>query len=200
MGPISGKRARMAEETLPCSRGRTLKVSMALATLGLVIFLSASISCVVSGTVSSCGIDGWIGSDSAFSPLGQQLLDLGDDLLDAAHVGVDAERPPEVGERALRLVHPEVDLPVAGERPEVGRVPLHDLVAVVEGLLVLPQQEVDGGAPVPALPDVRLAVDDPGEGLHRARAVAAIHLLDAGLHQPVDLLVAGAGPHLPDRV
>jgi hypothetical protein len=43
----------MAEETLPCSRGRTLKVSMALATLGLVIFLSASTSWVVSGTVSS---------------------------------------------------------------------------------------------------------------------------------------------------
>ena len=34
----------------------------------------------------------------------------------------------------------------------------------------------------------------------RARAVALIHLLHAGLHQPVDLLVARAAPHLPDRV
>ena len=32
------------------------------------------------------------------------------------------------------------------------------------------------------------------------RAVAAAHLLDARLQQPVDLLVAGAAPHLPDRV
>jgi hypothetical protein len=35
-----------------------LKVSIALATLGLVIFLSASMSGVVSGTVSSVWVDG----------------------------------------------------------------------------------------------------------------------------------------------
>ena len=38
------------------------------------------------------------------------------------------------------------------------------------------------------------------EGLDRGRAVAAVHLLDADLQQPVDLRVAGAAPHLPHRV
>jgi len=60
MGPVSGKRALMSEERLPSSLGRTLKVSMALATLGLVIFLSASICGVVSGTgVSSLSGSGF---------------------------------------------------------------------------------------------------------------------------------------------
>ena len=43
----------MSEERLPCSRGRTLNVSMALATLGLVIFLSASTCWDVSVTGAS---------------------------------------------------------------------------------------------------------------------------------------------------
>ena len=51
----------MSEDRLPCSRGRTLKVSMALATLGLVIFLSASTSCVVErhGVLRWIGVWGW---------------------------------------------------------------------------------------------------------------------------------------------
>src|SRR4029450_11071271 len=43
----------MSEDRLPCSRGRTLKVSMALATLGLVIFLRAATCGGVSGTAVS---------------------------------------------------------------------------------------------------------------------------------------------------
>jgi hypothetical protein len=48
----------MSEERLPCSRGRTLNVAMALATLGLVIFLSASTCWDVSVTGAS-SLFGW---------------------------------------------------------------------------------------------------------------------------------------------
>jgi hypothetical protein len=132
--------------------------------------------------------------------LGQQLLDLGDDLRDAAHVRIDAQGPAEVVERPLRLIEPQVDLPVAGQGPEVGGVALHDLVAVVERLLVLAHQEVDGRALVPGLGEVGLSLDDAAEGLHRARPVAAVHLLQADLELRVDVLVAGAAPHLPHRL
>src|SRR5437773_12513187 len=59
-GPSSGKSPRISEETLPSSRGLTLKVSTALATLGLVIFLSASTCWVVSGTGGSSLSCGWL--------------------------------------------------------------------------------------------------------------------------------------------
>src|SRR6266508_3160670 len=57
IGPNSGNSARSAEDIWPWFRGRTLKVSMALATLGLVIFLSASIK-VSSSRAGSAFSDG----------------------------------------------------------------------------------------------------------------------------------------------
>jgi len=52
----------MSEERFPSSLGLTLKVSMASATLALVIFLSASICGVVSGT----GLSSFSGSGFDF--------------------------------------------------------------------------------------------------------------------------------------
>src|SRR4030095_5089947 len=188
----------MLEDTLPSSRGRTLNVSMALATLGLVIWRSASICWVVSVTVVSLVSEPV--SDGALAPLHERTLELGDDLRDTAQVRVDAEGLPEVVEGALRLIELEVDLAVAGQGPEVARVALHHLVAVLERLLVLAHQEIDGGPLVPAFREVGPPLDDRGERGDGGRSLAAAHLLDADLEQVVGLRVAGAAPHLPDRV
>src|SRR6266850_935917 len=130
------------------------------------------------------GLGGWVGSDSALSALREQLLELRDDLLHAPHVRVDPERPAEVGEGALGLVELQVDLPVTGEGPEVGRVSLHHLIAVLERLLVLAHEEVDGGPLVPGFREVGFSLDRLREGLHRGRAVAAAHLLQDGQRGP----------------
>src|SRR6266850_7719860 len=89
-GPSSGNSPRISEETLPCSRGRTLNVSMALATLGLVIFLSASICCVVSGTGGLLVLR-VVGLDSPFALLDERLLELLDHGLELVEVGVDRD-------------------------------------------------------------------------------------------------------------
>src|SRR5713101_5516568 len=109
-GPSSGKSPRISEETLPSSRGLTLNVSMALATLGLVIFLRASICCVVSGTgCPPYPVVGWRDErlDRPFALLDERLLELLDHLLDLLQVGVGGERALEVGERLLGLVELE---------------------------------------------------------------------------------------------
>src|SRR5262249_47820652 len=152
MAPISGKSALMSDERLPCSRGRTLNVSMALATLGLVIFLSASTCWAVSvtGASSLFRVNGRSGSrrvlDRALALLGDQALELLDDGFDLVEVRVDLEGALEVVEGTLRLVELQVDLPIAGQHPEMIGVALDDLRAVGEGLVVLADEEIDGGA------------------------------------------------------
>src|SRR4029450_3443058 len=188
----------MLEDTLPSSRGRTLKVSMALATLGLVILLRVWVCWVVSVTVVSLVSEPV--SDGALAPLHERALELGDDLRDAAPVRVEPEGLPEVVGGGLRRIEVEVDLAVAGQGPEVARVALHHLVAVLERLLVLAHQEVDGGALVPAFRALGPPLGDWGDRGDGGGSLAAAHLLDADLQQVVGLRVAGAAPHLPDRV
>src|SRR5712692_2235812 len=196
-GPSSGKRPRISEETLPTSRGRILNVSMALATLGLVILVRASICWLVSGT----GGPPW-GTveclDGALALLDEHLLELFDHGFDLREVWIDLEGPLEIREGLLGLTEPEIDLAVAAEHAPVVRVALHHLVAVLERFLVLSRQEIDGGALVPAFREVRPRLDDFGEGLDGARGIAAAHLLDSHREEGVHLVVAGAAPHLPD--
>src|SRR5713101_3125740 len=170
MGPSSGKSPRISEETLPTSRGRILNVSMALATLGLVILVRASICWLVSGTGGP--------------PWGTV------ECLDGALALLD--------EHLLGLTEPEIDLAVAAEHAPVVRVALHHLVAVLERFLVLSGQEINGGALVPAFREVGPRLDDSGEGLDGAGGIAAAHLLDSHREEGVHLGVAGAAPHLPD--
>src|SRR5512144_3429384 len=98
----------MSEERLPCSRGRTLNGSMALATLGLVIFLRASICWAVRVT----GGPPWL--DGVLALLGQQAPQLLDRQLDLLEVRIHLVGALEVVEGALVLVEREVDLAVAG--------------------------------------------------------------------------------------
>src|SRR5215510_4875922 len=202
-GPSSGKRARMFEERFPSSLGRYLKVSMALATLGLVIFLRASTCWVVSGTGDPpCATVGRPRGrlDGAFALLDERLLQLLDQILDLLEIRVDRQRALEVGERLLRLVEVKVDLPVARQGPPVLRVPLDHFVAVAQGLVVLAHEEVYGRALVPPLGEVGLELDDLGEGADGGLGLAVAHLLHADGEEAVHLRIAGAAPDLPDRV
>src|SRR5712692_7131548 len=196
-GPSSGKSPRISEETLPTSRGRILKVSMALATLGLVILVRASICWLVSGT----GGPPW-GTveclDGALALLDEHLLELFDHGFDLREVGIDPEGPLEVREGLLGLAEPEIDLAVAAEHAPVLRVAPHHLVAVLERFLVLPGQEIDGGALVPTFREVGPLLDDLGKGLEGARGIVASHLLGSHREEGVHLGIAGAAPHLPD--
>src|SRR5215470_6735812 len=139
MGPISGNSAFTSEDRLPSSRGRTLNVSIALATLGLMIFLSASIWELVRATRSSSMTAGeWERAgrlDRVPALVGDEPLELRDGGLDLPQVRVDRERALEVHERALGLVEPQIDLTVAGQHTPVGGIALEHLVAVRERLL-----------------------------------------------------------------
>src|SRR5215475_246061 len=194
-GPSSGKSARIAEETLPSWRGRTLKTSIALATLGLVTFLSASICSVVSVTVSLL-----VRLDGALALFDDDLLQLLDHPLDLPQVGIDGEGPLEVHEGLFRLVELHVDLPVARQHAPVLRVALDHLVAVLERLVVLPDEEVHGRPLVPAFRELGLAADDLAEGGDGGLRLAVIHLLHSHREQLIHGGVARAAPDLPDGV
>src|SRR5262245_43269816 len=102
---------------------------MALATLGLVILRSASISWVVRDTGWSSSSIGE-GSDGALALVADQLAQVGDGGFHALEVRVHLERALEVLEGALGLVEGQVDLAVARQRAPVIRVALDDLVAI----------------------------------------------------------------------
>src|SRR5439155_835227 len=169
----------------PTLRGRILKVSMPLAMLGLLIFLSASITSA--------------SSDGVAALLDQERAERLDRLADGLEVGIDRQRLLEALERAGGLVEAEPDHAVAAQRAEMGRVALEHLVAVGGGLAVLADQVVDGGALVPALGEIRATADDLAEGVDGGLELAVLHLGDAGAQQVVHVLVAGAAPHLPQR-
>ena len=136
----------------------------------------------------------------SFRFCGEEDLELLDDQLDLLHVGIDGEGSLEVRQGALGLAQLEIDLPVAGERAEVDGVALHHLVAIVEGLVVLAHEVVDGRPLVPALRELGLPLDDAGEDRDRGGALAQAQLLDAQREEGVHLGVARAAPHPPERV
>src|SRR5207237_5756771 len=134
--------------------GRTLNVSMPLAMLGLLIFLSASI-------MSSPRLDG------VAALLDQECAEGLGRLADRLEVGVHGQRLLEPLERARGLVEPEPDHAVAAQRAEVCRVALEHLVAVDSRLPVLADKVIDGGALVPALGELRPPVAHLAEGCDR---------------------------------
>src|SRR3989338_2714344 len=142
----------------PWVRGRTLNVSIALATLGLEILRRASITSASVGLTASP-------SDRSPSPLDQELAQRLRGLAHLPEVGVHVERFLEVGEGQRGLAELQVDHAVAGERAEVVGVAFHHLVAVGQRLRGLAEQVPDRGALVPALGEVRAALDDLREGL-----------------------------------
>src|SRR5258708_35469185 len=114
----------MSEERLPCSRGRTLNVSMALATLGLVIFLSASTCWDVSVTGASSFRVKRLMLDRALALLDDEVLELLDGDFDLVEIRVDLEGALKVVESALGLIELHVDLAIAGQHPEMVGVAL----------------------------------------------------------------------------
>jgi len=72
-------------------------------------------------------------------------------------------------------------------------------VAVGQRLGVLAEHVIDGGALVPALGELGLAANDLAEGLDGGGALLVVHLLDADREESIDVTVAGAAPHLPQR-
>src|SRR5262245_29917652 len=116
----------------PSCRGRTLNVSMALATLGLLILRSASITKASSG---------WC-SERVPAPPDELLAQHVGGLPDGLEVRVHGESPLEEGEGLLGTTELEIDHPVAAEGAEVIRVALHHLVAIGQRLLVLSHQVV----------------------------------------------------------
>src|SRR3989338_4599436 len=158
----------------PWLRGRTLNVSMALATLGLVIFRRDSITSASVAVAPGRGhaLDGGEGgpsrsSDRPPAALDEELSQRVHGLAHLVQVRVHVERLFEVRQRQRRLAELQVDHAVAGQGAEVVRIALHDLVAVGERLLILAQEVVDRGALVPALGEVRAALYDLREGLGR---------------------------------
>ena len=69
-------------------------------------------------------------SDRLPAPLLEQTFDQVDVAPDAVHVGVDLQRAARILERAIVILESYVNLGVAGERAEVVRVALHDLIAI----------------------------------------------------------------------
>src|SRR5882762_1859629 len=134
--------------------------------------------------------------DGALALLDEHLLELFDHGFDLPEVGIDLEGALEVGEGLLGLAEAEIDLAVAAEHAPVLRVALDDLVAVLQRLLVLSRQEVDGGALVPALREVGPRPDYLGEGLDGALGVTGAHLLAPPREQRVHFAIAGAAPPL----
>src|SRR5262245_35591818 len=94
---------------LPWLRGRTLNVSIALATVGLVSFLSASIT----------GTSWVVGSDRVLAAFDEQGAERLHRLPDPVEVRVHLQRALEVRQRAIGLVELEMDHAVAAERAEV---------------------------------------------------------------------------------
>src|SRR5262245_32100909 len=138
--------------------------------------------------------------NGALALLDHDLLELSDHGLDLLEVGIHGEGALEVAEGLLRLVQLQVDLPVAGQRPPVLRVALDHLVAVLQRLVVVADQEVDGRALVPALRELGLEPDDLAERGNGGLALALVHLFHSHLEERVHLGIAGAAPHLPDRI
>src|SRR5467141_5099071 len=135
----------------PTLRGRILKVSMPLAMLGLLIFLSASITSA--------------SSDGVAALLDQECAERLDSLAHGIEVGIHGQRLLEALERAGGLVEAEPDHAVAAQRAEVRGVALEHLVAVGGGLAVLADQVEDGGALVPPLGELGSEPDDLAEGV-----------------------------------
>jgi len=92
----------------PTLRGRTLKVSMALAMLGLLIFLSASIT--VPSVRWRCGV---AGSGAHGAPRRSSRTE--------SRFGIHGQRLLEALERAGGLVEAEPDHAVAAQRAESAR-------------------------------------------------------------------------------
>src|SRR2546422_7752206 len=161
----------------PTLRGRILKVSMPLAMLGLLIFLSASITSA--------------SSDGVAALLDQERAERLDRLADGLEVGIHGQRLLEALERAGRLVEAEPDHAVAAQRAEVRRVAPEHLVAVGGRLAVLADQVVDGGALVPPFGEVGSEPDDLAEGVDRGLELPVLHLDDSRAQQVVHVLVAG---------
>src|SRR5262245_64046787 len=99
---------------------------MALATLGLLILRSASITFTSSDGVRVGGPT----SQGVPAPLEQHRLDGLDGLLDRLEIRIDAQGTLEVVQGAVGLVHVEINHAVAAQGAEVVGVSLHHLVTV----------------------------------------------------------------------
>src|SRR5258708_21270456 len=118
--------------------------------------------------------------DLALLELGFELLDLG---LDRAQVRVDLERALEGAHRRLLVAERGVDLAQAGERAPVARLELEGLLDIDHRGPEVADQELDGGALVPALGELRVDPDHcVGRG-QRALELARVHCVDALEHQ-----------------
>src|ERR1700730_7385356 len=69
-------------------------------------------------------------SDHLLSPMLEQVLEQIDVLPDSVQIGIDFQCTARIFERTIVIFEAGVDQGVAGERAEVVRVALHDLVAV----------------------------------------------------------------------
>src|SRR5215471_2761213 len=138
--------------------------------------------------------------NSALALLDDDLLELLDHALDLLQVGIDDEGPLEVHKGLLRLVELHVNLAITGQRAPVLGVPLDHLVAVLQRLVVLADEEVDGRPLVPAFRELGLAPDDLAEGADGSLGLTVVHLLHPDREEPIDGGIARAAPDLPDGV
>src|SRR5215471_13275340 len=138
--------------------------------------------------------------NSALALLDDDLLELLDHALDLLQVGIDAESTLEVHEGLLRLVELHVNLAITGQRAPVLGIALDHLVAVLQRLVVLADEEVDGRPLVPAFRELGLAPDDLAEGADGSLGLTVVHLLHPDREEPVDGGIARAAPDLPDGV
>src|SRR5262245_21067340 len=198
-----GNRQTMSEATKPVFHGFTLKVSIALATVGEEMRESSVSTCGSRTVMRPPFVAGGLavrGSDRLLTALLQDLADL---LEDALHLGerrVDGQGLLEVLGRLREVLLLEVNQAEARQRAEVDGVALHDLLAVGQRAVELPHEVVRGRALVPPLGEGGRAGDHIAEDLDRFRQLAGAHEGDASREEGVDRRVARAMPDGPQGV
>src|SRR5882724_3456653 len=109
------------------------------------------------------------------------------------------ERPPEHRRRFAMAAERHVAEPGARERAEVVPIARERLLAIGDRALVVLGDVADRRPLVQALGEFRRLSDHAGEDILGSGQIAALHGRDALTKQRVDLTVARAMPHLPQR-
>src|SRR5215470_9884252 len=136
---------------------------------------------------------------SDFPPLDLflQRLDL---LVHPLKARIDLERLAIGVERVLVVTDVLHDEAKARQRPEMPRLAGQHLADIGNRIHVVSLQEINRGAAVPCLSEVRLDLDDGTEHANCEIVFFVVGCLFGAAHQQVRRFVAGPCPHCPDMI
>src|SRR5262249_28986342 len=207
MAGSRGNRQTMSEDTNPVFHGFTLKVSIALATVGDEMRESSAStwgSCaVMRPPLSPWGLLGsrrtW-SSDGLLAAPAKDLPYLVQGGLDLGQGWVHGKSLLEVLRGLGEVVLLQVDEPETRQRSEVDRVALHHFLAVGQRAVEVTHEVVGGRPLVPALREAGRAGDHLGEDRDRLGQGARLHQSDPLGQERVDRRVARAVPDRPQGI